>query len=310
MNDKHSLWVEKYRPTQLDQYIFHDPSHRQAFERMVNDHSIPHLLLSGIQGTGKTSVGQVLTNELDLDPTDVLIINASDENSVDTIREKIKSFVSTFALSDFKIVQLEEADYISPNGQAILRRLMEEFHETARFILTCNYENKIIPAIRSRCQHFRFKAHDRNDITERIAEILLQENVKFSIELLDKYVSVGYPDIRKIINLVQQNTVDGKLQQIQAQSEGDDYKFQLLDLLEQDNWVEARKLACSQVPSAEEWESVYRFLYENLQKVPRFKNNDKWEMGITIIAEHLYKNALVADPEINACAMFIRLGQI
>lgn len=310
MNDKHKLWCEKYRPKTLNQYVFHDQSHRTAFERMVAEHTIPHLMLSGIQGSGKTTIGQVLCNELDLDDMDVLIINASDENSVDVMRDKIKSFISTYAMSDFKIVQLEEADYISPNGQAILRRMMEEYHDVARFILTCNYEHKIIPAIRSRCQHFRFKSHDKDDVTEHIAQILLKEDVHFSIDLLDKYVTAGYPDIRKIINLVQQNTNDSTLQPLDVvSSEGADYKFQLLELLDNNDWGQARKLVCAEV-SNEEWEDLYRFIYQNLDRCTKFQQQDKWEQAITIVADHLYKHTLCADPEINGAAMFIRLGQI
>ena len=307
--NKHALWVEKFRPKTLDEYIFHDDNQRTAIERMVSDKTIPHLLLSGVQGSGKTTLGLVLINELDMDETDVLTINASDENNVDTIREKIKNFVSTFAMGDFKIVHLEEADYLTPNAQAVLRRMMEEYVDTARFILTCNYENKIVPAIKSRCQHFRFTKHDIADVTESVAKILLQEKVSFDLDLLDKYVRVGYPDIRKIINTLQQNCNDGKLLPLISEHSAGDYKFELLDLLSTDDWNAARTLTCGEV-AAEEWEDVYKFLYENLDKAPKFQTKDKWEEGIIIIADHLYKHSLVADPEINAAAMYIRLGQV
>jgi len=269
-SSKHVLWVEKYRPHTLSEYVFHDDSHRKAFKQMVENKTIPHLLLSGVQGSGKTTISQVLINELDLDPTDVLTINASDENSVDTMRDKIKSFISTYAMGDFKIVHLEEADYISPNGQAILRRFMEDFHDSARFILTCNYANKILPAIKSRSQEFRFKAADTDEITEFVAKILISENVKIDIALLDKYVAVGYPDIRKIINMLQQNVIDNVLQPLTAKTEAGDYKFRLLDMIAVDNWQGARELACANV-ATEEWEDVYRFLYENLHKSKKFR---------------------------------------
>jgi len=308
--DKHTLWTEKYRPRTLKEYIFHDERQQLSIENMVANGTIPHLLLSGVQGSGKTTLAQIIINELGVDPMDVLTLNASDENSVDVMRDKIRNFVSTFAMGDFKIVHLEEADYVSLAGQAVLRKLMEdEYADSARFILTCNYESKIMPAIRSRCQQFRFKAPDRTDVTEYIAGILLSEHIKFDLELLDKYIVVGYPDVRKIVNLIQQNSSSGSLLSLSQETETGDYKFALLDLIERDAWEDARALVCESVAN-EEWEDLYRFLYENLDKAPKYSIRDKWEAGIVVIADHLYKHSIVADPEINASAMFIRLSQI
>jgi DNA polymerase III delta prime subunit len=303
------LWVEKYRPQVLKEYVFHDEKQQQAFSKMVEQKSIPHLLLSGVQGTGKTTIARILINECDVEETDILIINASDENSVDVIRDKIKGFITTYALGDFKVILLEEADYITPNGQAVLRVLMEEYSNEARFILTCNYENKIIPAIRSRCQHFRFKAGDRDDISEYVATILIHEKVKFDLQTLDKFISIGYPDIRKIVNTMQQHTHSGVLTIPSSQGEVGDYKYELLDLIQLDKWVKMREIVCGNV-SGEEWEDLYRFLYENLHRAPKFENTQRWEEGIIIVADHLYKHTLSADPEINAAAMFIKLGQL
>lgn len=308
-NNLEQLWVEKYRPQTVEDYLFQDHTQKQAILKMVAEQSIPNLLLSGVQGSGKTTLALMLIKELELEDTDVLVINASDENSVDIIRDKLKGFISTYGLGAYKVVLLEEADYITANGQAVMRRLMEEFSETARFILTCNYEHKIIPAVRSRCQHYRFKAFDKNDIAERVATILMKEHVKFDLDKIDKYVSAGYPDIRKIINLLQQHTFDNVLQDPSSQGEAGDYKFELLDLIERDSWFEIRKLLCGNV-AAEEWEDIYRFLYENINKAPKFSTQERWESAIVIIADHLYKHSAVADPEINAAAMFIRLAQV
>ena len=308
MADLQKLWVEKYRPQTVEDYIWQDDTQKRAILRMIGEGSIPHLLLSGVQGSGKTTLSKMLVLALNIDPTDVLLINASDENNVDTIRDKIKGFVSSWAMGDFKVVQLEEADYLTHNAQAVLRQLMEEYADVARFIMTCNYDHKIIPAIKSRCQQFRFHAFDKDDIAERIAMILISEHVKFNEDLLYKYVASGYPDIRKIINLIQQNVVDGSLLP-PTEVEAGDYKFQMLDLLSTDDWLEIRKLLCATVP-AEEWEAVYRFLYENLNKSGKFANEAKWEEGIVVIADHLYKHGIVADPEINAAAMFIRLASL
>lgn len=305
----HVLWVEKYRPTSLDEYVFHDTSHKKSFEQMVNTKTIPHLLLTGTAGSGKTTIAQVLIDSLGVDPADVLLINASDENSVDVMRDKIKNFITTFAIGDFKVIQLEEADYLTLNAQAVLRKYMEEPNCPARFILTANYEHRIIPAIQSRSQHFRFKASDVDKITEYAATILIKEQVKFGLALLDKYIAVGYPDIRKIVNLLQQNTINGVLQEGSTEVESGDYKFKLLDLLNNDDWSAIRKLVCANV-AAEEWDDLYRFLYENLNKSHKFSGQDKWQEGIVIVADHLYKNTIIADQEINFAACAIRLSQL
>jgi DNA polymerase III delta prime subunit len=309
MNNKHALWFERYRPQSLKDYIFHDKSQQTSIKRMIREKSIPHLLLSGIQGSGKSTLSYILVNELKIDDVDVLTINASDENSIDVMREKIKSFVMTFAMGDFKVIQLEEADYISPNGQAMLRHLMEQYADTARFILTCNYENKIIPAIKSRVQHFKFVKHNINQVTEYIAKILLKEKVSFNLDDVDNFVRVGYPDIRKIINLVQQYTTDGKLSQFNGDEELGDYKFKLLDLIENDSWNEARSLLSSSITD-DEWIDLYRFLYDNLNKSSKFSNENKWQEGILAIADHLYRDSIVSDREINAAAMLIKLSTI
>jgi len=295
MSEEHNrkLWVEKYRPKTIEQYVFHDEFIKASVIKMVADKNIPHLLLSGVQGSGKTTLSQILVNECQVDETDVLTVNGSDQNSVDDMRTLIKSFITTYALGEFKVVRLEEADYLTHNAQSVLRNMMEDYVDVARFILTCNYENKIMPPLKSRCQHFRFKAGDKVDITERAAEILVAERVDFNIDTLDKFVAVGYPDLRKIINLLQQHTIDGKLLYPQHEETGD-YKFKLLELIERDKWLDARLLCCENVV-AEEWEGVYRFLYENLGKAPKFSNEDKWQSGIVILADHLYKHGIVAD---------------
>lgn len=309
MKNKHAIWVEKYRPTSIDEYIFHTPQQRSMVMKMINDHSIPHLLFSGPAGGGKTTLAQILIHELQMEETDVLIINASDERGIDTFREKIKNFASSYALGSFKIILLEEADNLTPDSQQAMRRFMEEYSDVVRFILTCNYEHKIIAPIKSRCQHFQFKACDKNDIAEYLIRILAAERIKFDLNLLDKYITFAYPDVRKIVNLIQQNSINGVLQTPALDEQVGDYKFKLIELIERDKWIDIRKLVCSNA-TAEEWESIYKFLYENLERAPKFQNKDKWEEGIVVIADHLAKHPLVADPEINAAAMFIRLGQL
>lgn len=308
-NKTHKLWTEKYRPQNVDQYIFHDTHLKAAVYRMIADRSIPHLLFSGTAGAGKTSLAQILIRALNIDETDVLTINASDEKGIDTFRDKVKTFSTSVALGPFKIIHLEEADMLTPAAQAALKMFMEDMNEHVRFMLTCNTVSKIIVPIRSRCQEFFFKAADYDDVVESMVNILASERVTFDLTLLDKYVTYGYPDIRKVINMLQQNTVNGELLPPNIAGESGDYKFKLVDLVEADKWNDARKLVCSSVAD-DEWESVYRFMYENLVRAPKFQDASKWEEAIIIVAEHLYKHSIVADPEINAAAMFIRLGQV
>ena len=205
------LWVEKYRPKSIDGYVFRDAHQRKQVETWIKDKSIPHLLLSGSAGIGKTTLAKILVHELGIEDYDVLEINASRTNSVDDVRDKITNFVQMIPFGPFKVVLLDEADYLSPNAQAALRGVMEEYHATSRFILTCNYPNRIIPALHSRCQGFHVERTDQTEFTARAATILVEENVEFDLDTLDAYVKVTYPDLRKCIQLLQQNAHDGQL---------------------------------------------------------------------------------------------------
>lgn len=305
------LWMEKHRPTTFDDYIFHDESHKKQILNYISSGQIPHLLLTGVQGTGKTTLSKIIVDALDIDKDmDVLTINASDENNVDTIRDKIKIFAQGYAMSPYKIVRLEEMDYLTPSAQAVLRNIMEEYSDNCRFIGTCNYDHKIIPALKSRMQEYKFKAPDLGAVTEYIAKILLTENVEFSLDILDKYISIGYPDIRKIINLIQPNVIDNKLVDPHINVAGNnDYRFQLLDLLETNDFTTVRSLVCKNA-LPDDFEDLYRFFYMNLNKCPKFSDTKKYEAGIVLIASYLFKNTSVADQEINFAALCIELGRL
>ena len=245
--------------------------------------------------------------ELDVSSYDILEINASRENSVDTVREKINNFVQIMPFGDYKYVLLDEADYMSPNGQAALRGVMEMYHTSARFILTCNYPNRVIPALHSRCQGFHMETIDKNEFTARTAEILIAEQIEPDIETLDTYVKASYPDLRKCINMIQQNVRDGKLMPPATGDSGQqDYRLQMVELFKQGKITEARRLVCSQA-RPDEIEDIYKWLYDN---IALFGDEARQEKAILVIKKGLVDHTLVADPEINLAATMIQLQNI
>lgn len=301
------LWAEKFRPKTVDGYVFRDNHQRKQIETWIKEKSIPHLLLSGSAGIGKTTLAKILINQLGIEEFDVLEINASRTNSVDDVRDKITNFVQMIPFGPFKVVLLDEADYLSPNAQAALRGVMEEYHSTARFILTCNYPNRIIPALHSRCQGFHVEKTDQTEFTARVATILVEENIDFDLDTLDSYVRATYPDLRKCINMVQQNVHDNKLS---APNQGDageaDWKFEMVELFKAGKITEARKLLCGTIRS-EEMEEVYRWLYDNIEV---FGDESKQHSAIIIIKQALVDHTLVADAEINLSACLIKLARL
>lgn len=301
------LWVEKYRPKTVNGYVFRDEAQKKQVMQWIKDQSIPHLLFSGNAGIGKTTLAKVLFNELDINDLDIMEINASRENNADTIRDKITNFVQMIPFGKFKIVLLDEADYLTPNAQAILRGVMEEYHTTARFILTCNYPNRIIPAIHSRCQGFHVAKVDQTEFTARVAEILITEQVDFDIDTLDTYVKAAYPDLRKCINMIQMNSQDGKLSRPNDGDTGEsDWKLDMVELFKAGKISEARKLLCGSV-RPEEMEEIYRWLYDNIEL---FGDTEKQDSAVLIIKQGLVDNTLVVDPEINLAATLIRLARL
>ncbi len=301
------LWVEKYRPKTADDYVWIDREQKHMVETWIKDKYIPHLLLGGNAGAGKTTLAKVLVNELGIDPAEFLHINASRDNGVDVLRNKITNFCSTMAMGPFKIVLLDEADYISPPAQGILRGVIEQYSDSVRFILTCNYPNKIIPALHSRLQTISFKRLDETEFTARLATILVTEGVDVDGETLKLYVKTTYPDLRKAINTVQMRSVTGKLEAPQTDDNEGDYKLLMIDLFRQGRIREARNMIIKQI-SLDEYEDVYRFMYRNLDFWG--KDEDTQDSALLLIRKGLVNHSMAADPEINLSATFVELERL
>jgi len=301
------LWVEKYRPNTLDGYVFADDHQKAQIENWIKEGSIPHLLFSGNAGVGKTTLAKILINKLGVEDHDVLFANGSKEARKVEWVDKLIGFCQTMPFGDFKIVLIDEADFMNVNSvQPALRNLMEDYSNSVRFILTCNYPNKILPALHSRCQKLHIEKTDLTEFTARVAGILIQENIEFDLDILDTYVKGTYPDLRKCINNLQQNSLDGKLHNPETTDSSTDYRVAMIDLFKAGKIGEARKLVCGQA-LPEEMGDIYRWLYDNIEI---FGDNSAQEKAIMIIKQGLVDHALVIDPEINLASTLIRLSHL
>jgi DNA polymerase III delta prime subunit len=304
------LWTESYRPKGIDGYVFKDEKQRKQIDKWSKGGALPHMLLSGSPGTGKSTLIKVLLNELNVDPFDILEVNASKDNGVDFIRDTITRFSETMGIGDIKYIFLDEADGLSPAAQGVLRGTLEKYAASVRFLLTCNYPHKIIDAIKSRCETGRMHIQnlDTSEFYMRLVNVLDKENVEIDPDALEAIVQKTYPDLRRGISMIQSNTFGGKLVSPDQDAEHiADYKIDMIALFKARKFKEARILICQKVPR-EEYEEIYTFMYQNLDIWG--DSDDKQNHAILAIRDGLVKHVSCADAEICLSATLVDLELI
>tara|TARA_Y100000004_G_scaffold92901_1_gene104095 strand:+ start:2084 stop:3034 length:951 start_codon:yes stop_codon:yes gene_type:complete len=297
-----SLWVEKYRPIKLDDYVGNEHL-KEKVSGYIESEDVPHLLLFGRAGTGKTTLAKLIVKSIECD---YMVINASDENNVDTVRNKVKNFASSQGFKKYKIIILDEFDYMTPNAQAILRNLMETFSKHCRFILTCNYVEKIIDPIQSRCQTFQIVPPSKKEVAVQLDKILKSENVNYDVKDLVPIIDSSYPDIRKVINTCQLNSVKGVLKLSKNDLLDSDFKTKILDILKASDDSRNKYMKIRQTVAdskVQDFTEMYSLLYD---KVDEYASG-KVSGVILVLAEGQHRDALAVDKEIPFMATILNI---
>ena len=301
-NQENTLWVEKFRPGTLDGYVGNEHIIDKV-KLYLKSGDVPHLLFYGGAGTGKTTLAKIIANNVD---ADIMYINASDENNIDTVRTKIKSYASTIGFKKWKIVILDEADYMTPNGQAALRNLMETFSKTTRFILTCNYVEKIIDPIQSRCQVFGITPPNKKEVAHRIVSILDELQVSYDNKDLVTIINAGYPDIRRVLNGCQRQVIDGVLTIDATSVMQANYMSKLTDILQSSRdkkaaFKDVRQLIADS--KVRDFSALHKYLFDELD------NYAKGHIAsvILILAESQYQDSFAVDKELHIMSTIVKI---
>jgi DNA polymerase III delta prime subunit len=300
--NNHSLWVERYRPNKLEDYVGNEHL-KSKVEGYLESGDVPHLLLYGKAGTGKTTLAKLIVNSVECD---YMIINASDENNADTVRNKVKNFASSMGFKPFKIIIMDEFDYMTPNAQAILRNLMETFSKHCRFILTCNYVEKVIDPIQSRCQSFQIVPPTKKDVAIQMSKILKAENIEFDIKDLVPIIDASYPDIRKVINTCQLNSNKGVLKVDVQNLLENDYKLKVIDILKSNDDKRNKYMKLRQAiidSKANDFSDLYTILYDKVDEYA----GDNTAGVILLLGDGVAKSAVAIDKEIIAASTLIQI---
>jgi replication factor C small subunit len=301
-NINHSLWVEKYRPTKLEDYVGNEHL-KTKVSVFIENNDIPHLLLYGKAGTGKTTLAKLIVKSIDCD---YMIINASDERNVDTIRDKVKGFASSMGFKKWKVVVLDEVDYMSHLAQPMLRNIMETFSGHCRFILTCNYVEKVIDPIQSRCQAFQIIPPTKKDVAVQMSKILKSEEIEFDVKDLVPIIDSSYPDIRKVINTCQMNSHKGKLKIDVQNLLENDYKIKILDILKSNDDKRNKYMKIRQAlidSKVTDFSDLFTMLYDKVDEYAAENTSNV----ILLLSDGQYKCSSAIDKEIPTAATLIQI---